>query len=51
MLISMVTVDHLPIAVGGEVSSVETVNEVFLMDGELSCRQMLNRETVFSNTV
>ena len=24
---------ELPIAVGGEVSSVDTVNEVFLMDG------------------
>ena len=41
----------LPIAEGGVVSSVETVNEVFLVDGKLSCRQMLDRETVFSSTV
>ena len=41
----------VPIAVGGEVSSVETVNEVFLMVGELSCRQILYIETLFSSTV
>ena len=31
---------RLPMAVGGMLSSVETVNEMFAVDTELSCRQM-----------